>query len=178
MQHLIRLKTIHLDFNHIVQIEPDLFKDCVTMIEIYCNTIGHLSMNQIQENLIESNRSTFLDIVTFICSFQSAECLLNSVEACHNIDYLSYFSNRYKLDLFKLISESEQNILTKIIVESIVYLFQDSNNIIQKFKPYFNESDKLAFKVLECLTTIVKNWLFSASFCKNFVNYSGIKIDK
>lgn len=174
MKNLTKLKTIHLDFNHIVHINPDLFKECNAMIEIYCNTITQLSMKQIQENLIESNRATFLDIVTFICSFQSAECLLNSVEACHNIDYLSYFSNHSKLDLLKLISESDQNILTKIIVESIVYLFQDCDNHIKKFKPYFNESEKLAFKVLECLTTIVKNWLVSASFCRNFVDYSGI----
>ncbi len=176
MCSLKNMQTIHLDFNHIIHLEPELFKKCESLLEVYCNTISTKSMKLIQNNLIEHNRQLFLDSITFICSFTEPEFLLNSVEACQKLDYISYFSNQQKLVLFQSISESEQNILIKNVTESIGYLSKDYDIHINKYRPFRYESDKMAFKVLELLTTIVKNWSVSQSFCVTFAKYGGIDL--
>ncbi len=175
MGSLVHLKTIHLDFNHIIHIEPDLFANCSTLLEAYCNTISPISMKHIQHQICENNRAQFLEAITFICSFTEPELMLNSSEACQKLAYVSYFCHKQKLGLFQAISDSDQNILIKNIAESIGYLFSDYDTHIEKFKPFYNESDRIAFKVLEWLTTIAKNWSYSASFCKSFAKYDGVK---
>ncbi len=176
MSSLKNVQTIHIDFNHIIHIDADLFKKCESLLEVYCNTASTKSMKQIQNRLIEHNRQLFLDSITLICSFTEPEFLFNSVEACQKLDYISYFSNQQKLILFQSIAESEQNILIKNITEGIGYLSKDYDVHIKKYRPFHYESDKMAFKVLELLTTIAKNWSVSPSFCQTFAKYGGIDL--
>ena len=136
MSSLKNLQTIHLDFNHIILIDPEIFKRCESLLEVYCNTTSSKSMKQIQSKLIERNANIFLEAITFICGFTEPEFLLNSVEACQKLDYISYFSNHQKLTLFQSISESDQNILIKNITEGIGYLSQNYDVHINKYRPF------------------------------------------
>lgn len=104
-------------------------------------------MKHIQHQICENNRQQFLEAITFICSFTEPELMLSSAEACQKLAYISYFCNKQKLVLFQSISDSDQNILIKNIAESIGYLFSDYDTHIEKFKPFYNESDRIAFKV-------------------------------
>lgn len=75
--------------------------------------------------------------------------------------------------MFQSVSEMVQSTLIKNITEGIGYLFQDYDVHINKYRPFQYESDKMAFRILECLTQIAKNWSISVYFCEEFVKYGG-----
>ena len=81
---------------------------------------------------------------------------------------MSYFSNRYKLELFQLVDESMQKMFIKLLADNVKNLMIDLKSHMKNFKPYFYEPERVALKILELLITIAKNLSISASFCRNF----------
>ena len=172
MSSMTLLKTIQLDFNQITNIDRDLFKENRSLIEIYCNTA--FNMKDLQENIMHIHKQEFLSSIDFICQIATPESLLNSKEAYNKLDYISYFSNRYKQALFQLVDEAKQTQLTKFLAENIKWLLKDLATHLAKFKPYFYEAEKVSLKILELVITIAKNLSVSYNFCKTFASHSGI----
>jgi len=83
---------------------------------------------------------------------------------------VSYFSNRFKQELFQLVDESMQKVFIKFLADNVRSLMKDIQNHLKKFKPYFYEAEQVALKVLELLVTIGKNLSISASFCRTFAS--------
>ena len=72
------------------------------------------------------------------------------------LDYVSYFSNRYKLELFQLVDESMQKMFIQLLADNVKNLMIDLKSHMKNFKPYFYESERVALKILELLITIAK----------------------
>ncbi len=81
---------------------------------------------------------------------------------------MSYFSNRYKLELFQLVDESMQKNFIKLLADNVKNLMTDLKSHMKNFKPYFYEPERVALKILELLITIAKNLSISTSFCRTF----------
>ena len=177
MSHLVNLKVFKFDLNQITRIDADLFKSCKSLLEIFCNTLEPSNMKQLQENIIATNKTDFLSCIEFICNQPEACNLADSIEAYEKLDYISYFSNRYKLELFKLIDEAKQNKLLTLIIHNVGSLSKNLQLHIDRFKPFIYKPETVAIKVFESLIAILNNWTnVSSSFCKMLAEKSGIQL--
>ena len=172
---MVSVKVVQLDFNHITHINGDLFTGNQKLIEVFCNSAANMS--ELQENIMKIHKQEFLESIHFLCTLETPESLLNSKESFSKLDYVSYFSNRFKIELFQLVDETKQIVFIKFLSDNIRFLMQDIAVHMKKFKPYFYDAEKVSLKVLELLITIAKNLSISYNFCKQLVEKnSGISL--
>lgn len=169
------LKFLMFDFNKLTSIDPATFSWSHSLQEIYCNTLSVDNMQALQENIIKNNQASFLDDIANIASYSDVESLLNSFDAFKHMERISFYTNRHKLNLFKLIDKNNLKNVTKVITLVINTIFSDLSYHIVKYKPFVNKLECFKLKFLNVSIAIIKNWSNTlVSFCDNFYQYSGI----
>lgn len=165
------------DFNKIRFMNPITFKHLQSLLEIYCNTVTPDNMKALQENIIKLNRQTFIDDINLVASFKDIASLLQSAEAFKCIERVSIFTNRHKIELFRLIEPKTLKRFTKVITIGLNYIFTDLGTHISKYKPSVDKPETMVLRFLGAFTSIIKNWSNTLpAFCNYFHDYSGIKI--
>jgi Leucine-rich repeat (LRR) protein len=172
-----QLKVLKFDFNKITFIDTSVFSSLASLTEIYCNTLSVSNMKALQENIIKLNKDKFLQDINCIVGFKETDKMLESVEAFKAIDRISLFTNRHKIELFKLIETKTLKRFTKVVTFSFNFIFNNLAFHIAKYKPMINRPECLVLKFLNAFTAIIKNWSNTfALFCSQFFEYSGVAI--
>ena len=87
MSGMACLKVVHLDFNQITHILPDLFKSNEKLIEVFCNSAAN--MKELQENIMRIHKQEFLNCIEFLCKLaDKQEGLFSSREAFDKVNTL------------------------------------------------------------------------------------------